>query len=316
MVTRLLRAKKNILYKQSKNNKVGVVIVTYNSEYYIKACLDSLSQNKRPNYSVIIIDNASQDNTIAVIQSSFQKIHIIRNKINRHFAAAVNQGIQFFIKEDYDSIVLLNPDTTVSNQMLSELKTFMNENTGVGICGPIITYADNPKKIWFAGGYLNRLLCYTRHNNMNKKLTNVAISNKKTDFISGCCMMIKTEVFSKIGYFNEEYNSYFEDVFFCERAKEAGYEILLVAQPLVKHSVSISSGNAGSNVLSYYRAYYFARNPLMYILKSMHGYRKWTSIFGQFFIRMPYYVVQSVFHREFSAVTAYFRGLTDGLLSK
>lgn len=337
-----------------KTPKVGIVILTYNSEEYIAGCLKNLLKNAYDNFSCVIVDNSSTDQTVKIVKDKYPKLKLIKNKSNLGYAAGNNVGIRHLLKnKNVSYILILNPDTLVSPNLISECVRVLIHGNKIGIVGPIITYARDPDKIWFAGGYLNKLFLYTKHKYMNKYVDSlkrpifvIARSPKffgttrqsqlstnrllrgvygeyiestrndtvETDFITGACMMVKREIFEKIGLLPEEYFMYFEDVGFCQKAINAGYSCRLLPKPLVKHYVSASTGNVGSNDLTSFRAYYYARNPFIYIKKNVKGLYKITNIFGQCFIRLPFYGLQILLKGNIKGIFAYLKGLKDGII--
>lgn len=297
--------------------KVGVVIVTYNSKKYIEGCLDSVLKSNTP-LEIVIIDNASTDTTVRLLQKRYPDVCLFQNQKNLGFGAGINIGLRHLLKKGgFDYILLLNPDTLVSKNLIEKLiKPFSNQNK-IGVTGPIITYQEK-SKIWFAGGYFNKLFCFSRHPFMDKDINTVHIKSGKTDFITGGCLMIKREVIDKIGPprkgFDEKYFLYFEDVFWCQEVIKAGFSCYLVAKPLVSHLVSAVTGEEGSNRMTPLRSYYFARNPLLYIRGEVQGLLKLVNIFGQLFIRLPYYSFQMLKRRDFHSFISYLKGLRDGFI--
>ena len=149
---------------------------------------------------------------------------------------------------------------------------------------------------------------------MDKEVNMAHIKSGKTDFITGGCMMIKREIIDKVGLFDEKYFLYFEDVFFSTKIRKQGYVCYLVAKPLVSHLVSAVTGEAGSNRMTPLRSYYFARNPLLYIKGEVRGFLRLSNIFGQLFIRLPYYSFQMLKIGDFHSFISYIKGLRDGFL--
>src|SRR3989338_1274415 len=182
----------------------------------------------------------------------------------------------------------------------------INKGLKIGLKDKSINFFLEPKKIWFAGGYLNKTFCFTKHPYLNKPLTS-NIQLPKSDFITGACMFMRREVLEKIGLFDENYFLYWEDVDFCYRAVKAKFKILCLDQPLVYHKVSSSAGTEGSNKLSNLRAYYYARNAFIFMKK--HNLPMLTGIFGQFFIRLPYYLSTVV---SLESAKQYLKGVKDG----
>jgi len=289
--------------------KVGVVIVTYNSKKYIESCLDSVLNSNTPlELEIVIIDNASTDTTVRLLQKRYPTVCLFQNQKNLGFGAGINIGLRHLLKKGgFDYILFLNPDTLVLQDLIEELIKPYTFDRNIGVTGPIITYVHKKSKIWFAGGYFNKLFCFSRHPFMDKDTSTVHIKSGKTDFMRGCCMMIKREVIDNVGLFDEKYFLYFEDVFFSMKVRKLGYTCHLVAKPLVSHLVSAFTGEAGSNRMTPLRSYYFARNPLLYIRGEVRGFFRLSNIFGQLFIRLPYYSFQCHF-------ISYLKGLRDGFL--
>lgn len=296
-----------------QKNKVGIVILTYNSQTVIKACLASIKKATYPQLEIVVVDNNSSDQTVTTIKKSFPTMHIIKNKKNLGYAAGNNIGIRYLQKKHCDYILLLNPDTIIKPNLVNELlQPFLNDKK-IGIVGCMITYVNKPNVIWFAGGYFNRWFCFTRHPLMDKNVNETNVNSGVVDFITGACMMLRTQMINKTKLLPEEYFLYFEDAFFCEEMRQMGYNSYLVAKPLVLHHVSTATGKSGSNDMTPLRAYYYARNPLMYIKNNVHGMKKISNYFGQFFIRLPYYSLQIMKQGNWQGIFAYLRGLKAGL---
>lgn len=292
--------------------KVGVTLLTFNAVEYLEACLSSLYTNTYPNFQVVVVDNASVDQTTLLVQNQFPQTHLIQNKKNLGFAKGSNQGLRYLLDQGCTYFLLLNDDTEIDRQLIERLVKPMQENPHIGIVGPIITYLKQPETIWFAGGEFNQTFAYARHPHLGRKLKQVKLVNKKTDFVSGCCLMTKKKVFEQIGLLDEAFGYYFEDVFFCLKAKKAGFYAYLVAEPLVKHRVSATLRRKGLD-FSPLQAYYFARNPFLFIARETHRRQKLTQILGQFLIRLPYYTYQILKQGTPYVLSSYLRGLMDGL---
>lgn len=300
--------------KRKKNPKVGVVVVTYNSETYIEKCLESILENDYPLLELLIVDNNSSDKTVPLVKSKFKRVGIIENDKNLGFGAANNIGIKYLLKRKSEYILLLNPDTFSSPMLIQKLLNTFLTNNKIGVAGCVITYAKNNKKIWFAGGYFNKSFCFTRHSYMNQSLNNTNVRSGKVDFITGACMMINSKIIDKVGFIPEQYFLYFEDVFFCQKINEKGFSGYLLAEPLVSHHISTSTGVKQTNEMTPLRAYFFARNPLVYIRENMKGYRKLTGFIGQFFFRFPVYTYKILKENNPRALLYYCRGIVDGSL--
>ena len=228
-------------------NKVFIIIVNYNCKQYIIDCLNSIEllSTKYCLLNTIVVDNASFGNSIQLIKQKFPKVKIIQNNRNLGFGKANNIGIKYALRHKADFILLLNPDTKVNldKNFLSKLIKIAKQDKKIGILGPCLKHKTNGKIFYDYGGILNLKLARAWHINKNKRLK---IKNKKLinrDFISGACMLIKKQVFSKNVFFDSHYFLYLEDVDFCLQTRKAGFSIGLAPSAEIYHYGGASSSD-------------------------------------------------------------------------
>jgi len=290
--------------------RIAIIVLHFGDIQITTACLLSLKKIKtKIPFQVFVVDNGTDMITKQSIQKILPQAILIKNKKNLGYGGGNNTAITYVLQKDFSHIFILNNDTLVRENILDTLISGF-KNPDIGIVGPVITYSQNNNKIWFAGGTLFRLLCITKHDFLNKSLDIFLKAKEKptTDFITGAAIMIKKEVFKKIGLFSESYFLYWEDVDFCFRARVNNFHCHVVKDAFVTHFVSANAGRKGSNILSKIRAYYYSRNPFIFMKKN-----KLTSVLtvlGQF-VMFPYYLVQC---ESFSAKFFYVKGFFEGLL--
>jgi len=247
--------------------KVFIIIVNWNGELDTLECLESLKNNDYPNYEVVIIDNGSKDK----FQVSDSKIKVIYNKENLGFSGGNNIGIKYALENNTDYVLLLNNDTIVSKDFLSKMVEVAENNNSYGIIGPKIYHYEEKDRIWFAGGKINWLynkgtmVGYNEIDNGQYDQPKI----QKTDYITGCCALIKGEVIEKIGLIPEEYFLYYEDTDWSLRAQKQGYECLFVPKASIWHKGSKSSIAESPSYI-----YYHIRNGLIMAKKYAPWYIK------------------------------------------
>jgi len=184
---------------------------------------------------------------------SNRKLILIKNEKNYGFAEGNNIGMRYALRAlNPDYVLLLNNDTVVDKEFLSELVKVGKVDEKVGIVGPKIYYYDEPNKIWFAGGKINRRLGKTKHLGVHKVDKRQFESIKKVDYIAGCAFLVKDEVFDKIGLLDKEYFCYFEDLDFCVRAQKEQYYCSYIPKAKIWHKVSQSGGGRIGHISLYY----------------------------------------------------------------
>ncbi len=214
--------------KQSPN--ISLVILNYNGREVLEKCLASVFRVDYPSFSVIVVDNNSADGSLEAAKTKFSKAVFIKNEQNRGFASGNNIGIRFSLERGADYVLLLNNDTEVASDFLTSLVAVSEENKKVGILSPVI-FKGNSKKVWFSGGKIDWFRMKTRHIR--------ELGGGKaylSDFITGCAMLVKKEVFKKIGLLDEDFFLYWEDADFSVRARKAGFECMVVPASKINHS--------------------------------------------------------------------------------
>ena len=227
-----------------EEEKVYIIIVNYNSAEYTNQCLQSLEQNTYKNYDVIVVDNASTDNSYHILKEQFsnhKNITVLHSNINLGFAGGNNYGIRFALDQGGTIFLLLNNDTEVEPNFLSIL---MQEYYQKSILTPRINYYDDPQTAWYAAGYLDRKRCIARNGNPSVKCT--------VSFASGCCMLFSKQIINTIGFMDETFFMYYEDADYSLKAIEAGIDIIYIPTSVIYHKVGKSSGGKESKLSIYY----------------------------------------------------------------
>jgi GT2 family glycosyltransferase len=209
--------------------KVFIIILNYNGKEFIKKTLSGVLRINYPNFEVVLVDNNSEDGSFELIKREFSKIILIKNSENLGFSAGNNIGIEYALERGAEYIFLLNYDTEVEKNFLTPLIEIMEEDKRIGIASPIILNEDG-SAIWFSGGKISWLKMKSYHEDDNKK-DNYFNSN----YLSGCAMLIRSEIFQKVGLFDEDYFLYWEDADFSVRAKRAGYKLAVCPKSRIIH---------------------------------------------------------------------------------
>lgn len=214
---------------QNQYPKVNIIILNYNGKDCLLGCLNSLFRIDYPNFEVVVVDNNSEDGSLEMARRNFSRVTFIKNEQNLGFSAGNNVGIKYSLEKMADFVLLLNNDTEVEKDFLKQLIQSARTDEKVGVLGALIFSGDN-KTVWFSGGKIDWLRMKAL--NEQKLIKN---NNVFSDFISGCAMLVRAEVFAKIGLLDEDFFLYWEDVDFSVRAKKAGFSLLVVANSRVRH---------------------------------------------------------------------------------
>ncbi|GAB2516050.1 glycosyltransferase family 2 protein [Microbulbifer agarilyticus] len=234
--------------------KLSVVIVNYRTPDLVIACLESLVSELPALSEVVVVDNASGDDSVELIenwiahapQSVLNRIQLVASEINGGFSAGNNLGIMQQRAEYY---LLLNSDTIVREHAISTLLTSMEQNPVLGALGPRLEYLDGKPQVsrfrrrgvtseFIRGAQINGITRLLKTKNTPIELNE---PEQPIDWVSFACVLLRGQVVDRIGLMDEGFFMYFEDIEYCLRIKRAGY---IVDQELNARVVHLRGGTS------------------------------------------------------------------------
>jgi GT2 family glycosyltransferase len=263
-----------------------------------------------PNYRLVLVDNASADNTVQVVQERFPQVHIIINSHNLGFPGGFNVGLRYSQSRGADYVFMINNDTFVAPDILDELMAYAHP-ADVGMLAPKIYYVDHPNRIWSVGALKHNWTLEMTDKGDGQLDQGQWEDVIERDYLVGCALLLRRSLLERVGLFDMGYYPiYYEDVDLCLRARRAGYRLLLVPSARMWHKVSASGGGSGSPR----ERYLMARNSVRFFRKHVRGWH-WLIV-------VPYRLGSAVkttlrllLRRNCQSALAYWRGLRDGLTS-
>ena len=225
---------------------IKILILNWNGKHLLKPCLDSVTAIAYPNYSVMVIDNGSVDDSVKMVNKNFPEVDIIELKDNYGFSGGYNRCFTQLRDEYSELVLLLNNDTEVDPDILNSFIQVKEQFGKNQIYGGRIYYHGNPEKIWYAGGKVNINWGYISHRGIRKQDSPEFANPMQTDYVTGCCLFTSIEVINKLNGFDERFNMYGEDVDLCLRAKAEGINCYYWPDAKLWHHVSASLGGAFS----------------------------------------------------------------------
>ena len=223
---------------------ISVIVVSWNTRELLRACLSSLAVELQDLPSeVFLIDNDSADGSAEMAAADFPQVHLIANKTNRGFAAANNQALDVVTG---DFVLLLNPDTEIHPGALKTLIDFMRAHPRAAIVAPQLLNTDGSiqrscRQFPTFLGMLYELLglsrCFPDKSlfRQYKMLDWQHDDERQVDQPEGACLLLRKEVISQVGTLDEGFFMLFEEVDWCYRIKQAGWEIWFTPAAKVTH---------------------------------------------------------------------------------
>lgn len=242
--------------------KLAVILVNYNGIKYNRACIDSVLASKgMEELRIIVVDNASQDDSMRLLEEQYagdERLELIRLDDNYGFSCANNEGIGRAEAWGADTVVLLNNDTEIAPDMLSQMWVCAQRHPGCMIA-PKIYYGDGRKRIWSAGGKVSPIIKKVRHIGLDEVDVGQYDREIEIGFATGCCLWVPMDVIGKAGKLDERFFLYYEDTEYCFRLRKLGISIYYCPGAVMYHKVGASTKGAESPLC----AYYIARNWLL-----------------------------------------------------
>lgn len=224
--------------------KLSIIIVGWNTCEDLARCLQSIRQYPpSQTHEVIVVDNASTDDTADMIRKNWPHVTLLANAVNRGFAAANNQGLA---KATGQYILLLNADTIVRAGALETMIRFMDDHGNVGICGPLLRNCDGttqPSVRQFpdfrSALYRNTIfgsIGLFRRRYRRYMMCDFAYDRPcDVDQVMGAALMTRRSIVEEVGPLDERFFMYFEEVDFCYRVKHAGWRVVFIPQAQITH---------------------------------------------------------------------------------
>jgi len=256
--------------------QVAIIVLNWKQPKLTLETIDSILKikNKSFKYQILLVDNGSPDDSVEIFKKKYSqnsKITTIETGSNLGYAGGNNFGIKYALKNKFDYCLLINNDVLVDPNFLEFL--IQKAEDGYKLTGPKIYFAPGYEYhsdwyskreignvIWSAGGQMDWNNVYG---------SNIGVDevdhgqfdhlNDHLDFLTGCCLLINNEVFQKIGFLDDKFFMYLEDVDFCQRALKAGFKMAYIPDSKIWHVNSGSSKSGGD-----LHDYFITRNRLIF----------------------------------------------------
>ena len=238
-----------------KNNPfVTVIVLNWNGKRFLNKCIGSLLIQKYPSYEVLLVDNASDDGSVTYVRELFgnpSKLRILSLNENYGFSKGNNIGIKSCCESEY--IIVLNNDTEVKDNFVAELVSAARDDESVASVGCKILSPDG--SVWFSqkftnGGFIVPFLLQTLLSNQIDDISNKPAVNLSN---SGCAVLFRKSVIDKIGGYDEDFRSNWEDWDLGYRINVSGYKSVHIPKTLVTHIGGGSEGYSPERCAKIYR---------------------------------------------------------------
>jgi N-acetylglucosaminyl-diphospho-decaprenol L-rhamnosyltransferase len=219
---------------------VSIIIVNWNTRELLSQCLQSVyASQTTKEIEVWVVDNGSSDGSVEIVRENYPQVNLTVNIKNVGFAHANNQALK---RSSGDTLMLLNPDTVVDQDAIENLVHFLESNSDVGVVGPRLLNPDRSLQVsaypeptlfreFWRMFHLDRLNYYAEYP-MDKWSDDQA---REVDVLMGACMLIRREIFDQVGFMDEDFFIYSEEVDLCTRIRDYGWRLFWCPAAKVVH---------------------------------------------------------------------------------
>lgn len=250
---------------------VWVVIPTWNRCDDLLACLTSVSDLRYTPLEILVVDNASQDDTVAAVRDAFPDVHLLILDRNAGATGASNRGFTYALERGADFVFRLDSDTLLDPACLLHLVEAALMLPNAGVLAPKIYFADRPDVIWFAGASAHRWHFGATNVGRNQEDYAALDDLRTVDYVWSTGVLINRDVLFATSGFDEDFLVYFEEVDFCLRVHQAGFLIYYVPAARMWHKV-------GSESRSPWIARQWNRSKILLYRKHSRGLHRWLLI--------------------------------------
>lgn len=276
---------------------VTTIIVNWQRPQDTIECLRSVVKSRIREHRILVVDNGSGDDSGAQLRDAFPNIEIVELPQNRGFSGGYNAGIQRALERPTERLFLLNNDTTIKPDTISNLLAAPWD-----IAIPKILYHDEPTRIWAAGAkwrWLPPSVKMIGYQQPDQARFQVEIP---LDYATGCALLLSRRVADTLGGFDPAFENYMEDYDFFYRAKQAGFRTGYVPDAVVYHKVSRS---LGANSPQQWR--YMGRNTVLFYRKN----RRFPAWMLASFV--TWVTLRETLKGNWTILRSYWRGIRNGL---
>lgn len=286
------------------DRQISIIIPTYNSWNTLKPCLVSLSQQTLQPKEILVVNNASADDTAVNIRRQFPKVHLITLSQNTGVTGGRNVGIKRADRKS-DYLLFFDHDMVADKSMLENLISAAEVNKAYGIITPKIYFLKNKTTIWSAGTNIN---LWTGQIVFRGGEDTGQFDKVQEVQVAPAAILVKKDVLDKVKRFDDIYFATFEDTDFCFRAKESGFKTIYTPDAIAYHDILPDAKYTASRLIS--RAYWVGRNRVIFMRRFANSFLLFLFISPLYLL---YFIYLSIKMRSLQGLIGYLKGYLVGL---
>jgi GT2 family glycosyltransferase len=286
---------------------VAVIVLNYNGKDITLQAIESLSEMTYSNFSILHIDNGSDDGSFEAVAERFPDVISLRVEKNRGAARGLNFGLKAAYDRGFDYLMITNNDIGVEPDMLDHLVEVATSDSSIAAVQPKMYYFWDRDRLWSSGGVLRFWIAPTRERGMGEIERGQYDRTEEVDYVNGVGMMISRKAFEEVGYFDPTFNLGGEDADLCMRMKSRGYRTVYVHDAVLYHMVAFTTGSYVPR-----RTFWTGRSLALFV-RRYGGLGSWIGFVVLTAAALAIALVRETPKRNTRAVIEKMRGIMAGL---
>ncbi len=299
--------------KPDPNMRCTVIVLNFNGEHLLPACLDSLALQTGAEIDVVVVDNGSTDGSAALVAQRYPWVRFLGLQKNCGFCLANNLALRDALARGSDCALLLNNDTYAAGDFISQMLTVMQSDSRIAVVCPKIYFADPVDRLWYAGGDFSLWTGATRHRGWKEIDHGQFDRHQEITQATGCEMLVRRSAMREVGLLDEQFWIYAEDLDWSVRFRKHGYRLAFAPKAHLWHldgATNVKSLGKGSEAV---RQFLSTRNMVFLARKHVRWWQMPTYAPCFLLNHIAFYTALRLWRRDFRALLAIYRGLSQGL---
>lgn len=293
-----------------KYPKVYIITLNWNKKEDTIECVESLKKLAYPNYKIVVVDNGSTDGSAKAIKARFPEVFLIENKKNLGYALGFNRGMKFAYKNAADYFLILNNDTVIDPKALIELVKTAETHSAIGFVSGKAYYYNDPLKLQTVGKKSHPIYLVGKHIGLGEYDKGQYDEIREYDFIDDVFLLVKKEVYEKVGGYDENFFLHWEETDWCARVRRAGFKIFYNPKAKIWHKGLLTT----SDGITSFAFFYVTRNQIPFMWRNANRWQFAVFTLELFFHKFPLTIARFVKHKNYRYISSYSRGLISGYL--
>jgi len=295
------------------STRCTVIVLNFNGQHLLPACLDSLAQQSNADIDTVIVDNASTDGSADLVAEKYPWVRFLALDKNYGFSAANNVALRDALGRGSDYALLLNNDTFAAPDFVSEMIAVIHRDPRIAAVCPKIYFAHQPDMLWYAGGDFSLWTSATKHRGWME--TDRGQFDDRLEIVqgTGCAMMVRCSAMQEVGLLDEQFFIYAEDLDWSVRFRKHGYRLAFAPKAHLWHIDGATNVKVLGKGSEERRQFLSTRNMVFLARKHVRWWQIPTFVVGFGVFHVAFYTALRLWRRDFRGLWAIYRGLAQGV---